>query len=81
MRRVARYVTRLTEAGKADPAATPEAVAEAIAGMFARFARHVTPDLDGFEYLVDELIAIYLRLIAVDSFSERTGREIPAELS
>lgn len=81
MRRVARYVARLTETGQAAPAASPEVVAEAIAGMFARFARHVPPDREGFERLVDELTAIHLRLIGVDSLSERAGHQTPAEPS
>ena len=64
-RRVARYVARLADEGKADPAATPAVVAEAIVGMFARIARRAPSDQQGFDDLVDELTAIYLRLIGV----------------
>lgn len=67
MRRMARYVSRLAADGRADPAAAPEVVAEAIGGMFARFARRVPADRAGFEHLVDDLTAIYLRLIGVDA--------------
>lgn len=67
MRRVARYVARLTEEGMANPAARPDVVAEAIVGIFARFGHGAPADLDGFDQLVEELTAMYLRLIGVES--------------
>lgn len=66
MRRVARYLERLTNEGQADPAAPPEVIAEAIVGILARFARHVPPDPHGFDQLVDDLTALYLRLTGID---------------
>lgn len=67
MRRVARYVTRLADTGQAAPAAAPEVVAEAVVGMFDRFGRQAPEGQASFERLVDELTAIYLRLIGVHS--------------
>jgi AcrR family transcriptional regulator len=65
-RRVARYVARLADEGQADPAAASDLLAEAIVGMFARFGRHAPDDEQRFERLVDELTAMYLRLIGLE---------------
>lgn len=65
-RRVARYVARLADAGAARPAASPDVVAEAIVGMFTRFGHRTPDDEGGFDDLVDELTAMYLRLIGVE---------------
>ncbi|MFE9098084.1 TetR/AcrR family transcriptional regulator [Streptomyces sp. NPDC007264] len=66
-RRMIRYVERLTAAGRADPAADAEAVADAVLGMFARFARHRITDPAHFENTVDTLNALYLRLLGIDA--------------
>ncbi|MDL4774295.1 MULTISPECIES: TetR/AcrR family transcriptional regulator [Thermomonosporaceae] len=65
LRRTARYIERITAQGLADPAAPPRVLAEATYGIFARFARTVPADPAGRERLVDELTAIYLRLLGV----------------
>lgn len=64
-RRVARYVARLQKDGVASPAALPAVVAEAIVGMFARFGRTAPADARAFAQRVDQLTAMYLRLIGV----------------
>lgn len=66
-RRVARYITRLANEGHADLAATPDVVAEAIVGMFARFGRYTPDDDQGFEQLVEQLTAMHLRLIGIET--------------
>jgi TetR/AcrR family transcriptional regulator len=64
-RRVARYVRRLAADGIAHPAAAPDLVAEAVVGIFARFARFAPADEAAFDDLVEALTAMYLRLIGI----------------
>lgn len=73
MRRVAHYVAGLADEGKAAPAAPAEVLAEAIVGVFARFAGRVPADRHGFERLVDELTAVYLRLIGAEHTKGSAG--------
>lgn len=64
-RRVIRYVRRLSADGEAHPAADPEFVADAILGMFERFARRRITDPAEFDDAVAALNAMYLRLLGV----------------
>lgn len=65
-RRVARYVRRMAAEGLARPAASADVVAEAVVGIFARFGRLAPTDAQGFAELVEQLNAIYLRLLGID---------------
>jgi TetR/AcrR family transcriptional regulator len=65
LRRMTRYVERLSAAGIARPAASPAAVAEAVMGMFARFAQTMPAEPAGIEARVDDLTAMYLRLLGI----------------
>lgn len=68
-RRMVRYVRRLTEQGTAHPAASPEIVAQALIGIFARFGRALPAEAAQFDELVESVTAMYLRLIGVDPAS------------
>jgi AcrR family transcriptional regulator len=62
-RRNARFVERLTAAGRADPALGAEAVSQAITGIvrrFAELAEHASPATRA--RLADDAVAAYLRL-------------------
>lgn len=65
-RRMMRYIARQTGAGTAHPAASPEAVAEAVLGMFARYAATLRDHTGDITSCVDELTAMYLRLLGLD---------------
>lgn len=69
-RRVARYVRGLEAAGRAQPAAAPEFVAEAVVGIFARFGPQAPDDQDAFNDLVETLTAMYLRLLGISPLSD-----------
>ena len=63
--RIARYVSRLTADGVARPAAPPQAIAEAIYGMFMHVAHLVAARPDEYDAAVEHLTAMYLRLLAL----------------
>ncbi|GAB33624.1 TetR/AcrR family transcriptional regulator [Gordonia otitidis] len=73
-RRVIRYVRRLAEQGDAHPAADAESIAEAVLGMFERFARRRITDPDEFESAVTSLNAMYLRLLGIEQPEPTDGR-------
>lgn len=64
-RRVARYVRRMAAAGAADPPAAPAVVAEVVVAMFRRFGSKVPDEEGAFEELVEDLTAVYLRVVGV----------------
>lgn len=66
-RRMVRYVERLTADGIAHPAAGATAISEAVVGMIARFARTMPADAAAFERRIDELTAMYLRLLGIET--------------
>lgn len=68
-RRMVRYIVRLVDEGVAHPAADPPAVAEAVLGMFAQFARRRLADGASFDEAVSALSAMYFRLLGVDEKS------------
>lgn len=65
-RRVIGYVRRLAQSGRARPAADAESVADAILGMFERFAHRQLDTPAEFDATVDALTAMYLRLLGID---------------
>lgn len=65
MRRVARYIRRVSAAGQADPAASPEVTARAVVGLFNQFGANAPTDAKEFEDLVEQLAAIFLRLLGI----------------
>ncbi len=65
-RRMVRYVRRLMAEGDADPAAEPDLIAEAVLGMFERFARHRITDPDRLNETAETLNAMYLRLLGIE---------------
>ncbi|WP_019630581.1 TetR/AcrR family transcriptional regulator [Actinomadura atramentaria] len=64
LRRTTRYVERLTAQGKADPAAPPRSIAEAAYGMIVQFARIIDADPTAFDAAVNDVTAMYLRLLS-----------------
>lgn len=66
-RRLVRYVERLTASGASKPAAAPDAIAEAVLGMFVIFARRRIADPAEFDEVVTQLNAMYLRLLGIDA--------------
>ncbi|WP_028660698.1 TetR/AcrR family transcriptional regulator [Nocardioides insulae] len=65
-RRTAGYVARLAAQGRANPAASPDAVARAGGGMVAQFAPLVTQDPTRRTEIIADLTAMFLRLLGVD---------------
>jgi AcrR family transcriptional regulator len=65
MRRVARYVRRLSAEGVANPAASPEVIARAVLGLFGPFGANAPTDPKEFDDLVEQLAAIFLRLLGI----------------
>ncbi|GAA3775947.1 TetR/AcrR family transcriptional regulator [Streptomyces coacervatus] len=61
--RHARYIRRLTDRGRAAPAAEPLALARAVGGMCVEFARRVATRPDTYDDAVREVTAIYLHLL------------------
>ncbi|WP_017588982.1 TetR/AcrR family transcriptional regulator [Nocardiopsis ganjiahuensis] len=64
-RRSARYTQRLVDRGLADPAASPEAVAQAAGGMVAAFARGLAAAPGDRARAARELTAMYVRLLGL----------------
>ncbi|MEP9394951.1 helix-turn-helix domain-containing protein [Gordonia sp. VNK1] len=64
--RMVRYLRQLTADGIAHPAADPESIAEAVLGMFERFARRRISDTAEFDHAVDVMTSMYLRLLGID---------------
>ncbi|POX43237.1 TetR family transcriptional regulator [Streptomyces sp. Ru73] len=64
-RRTARYIRRLTEAGRLAPVADPLAVAHAVGGMSVQFARLVAEDPAAYDAAVRDVTAMYLHLLGV----------------
>ena len=69
LRRIARHVRQLANNGLAEPAASPETVALATLGLFERAGRTAPKDRIKFAQLVDELTAIWFRLIGIKDAS------------
>lgn len=65
MRRVARYVRRLSAEGVAHPPASPDVIARAVVGIFTQFGAHAPEDPQDFDDLVKQLTAIFLRLLGI----------------
>ncbi|WP_448639379.1 TetR/AcrR family transcriptional regulator [Geodermatophilus sp. URMC 63] len=65
LQRTARYITRVTAEGLASPAAEARAIAEAVYGMFMHFAHLVAAHPDEYDRAVEQLTAMYLRLLGV----------------
>ncbi|MEJ6550249.1 TetR/AcrR family transcriptional regulator [Corynebacterium sp. USCH3] len=65
LRRTARYIERLVTAGRADPAASPEAIARATGGMVAAYADVVLADPGQRDDVVTAVTAMYLRLLGI----------------
>lgn len=73
VRRHARYIRRLTDRGKATPAAEPLAVARAVGGMCAEFARRVAARPETYDAAVRDVTTMYLRLLGAGT--SRTARD------
>ena len=65
LRRSARYIERLVAAGRADPAAPPDAVARAAGGMLASYADVVIADPGQRDRVVADVTAMFLRLLGI----------------
>jgi AcrR family transcriptional regulator len=65
LQRTARYITRVTAAGLARPAAPARMIAEAIYGMFMHYAHLVAAEPDEYGEAVEHLTAMYLRLLGL----------------
>lgn len=65
LRRSARYTRRLVERGRADPAASPEAVARAAGGMVAAFAGRSDAAPGERDRAARDLTAMYVRLLGL----------------
>ncbi|MEJ2871409.1 helix-turn-helix domain-containing protein [Actinomycetospora sp. OC33-EN08] len=61
-RRNARFLARLSAAGRAAPVMAPEHVSEAITGIVRRFAERIDEDPAAREDLVEAAVAAYLAL-------------------
>lgn len=63
--RSAHYTQRLVDRGMADPAASPEAVAQAAGGMIAAFAGQLAAAPEDRDRVARELTAMYVRLLGL----------------
>lgn len=63
--RAAHYTQRLVDRGRADPAASPEAVAQAAGGMIAAFAGRLAGSPGDRDRVARELTAMYARLLGL----------------
>ncbi|MGV9827037.1 TetR/AcrR family transcriptional regulator [Gordonia sp. NPDC003429] len=70
-RRVVRYLRRLADSGEADLAADPESVADAVLGMFERFAHRRLTDPREFDRAASSLNAMYLRLLGIEGADDQ----------
>ncbi|MFD7921727.1 TetR/AcrR family transcriptional regulator [Streptomyces sp. NPDC059740] len=66
VRRAARWIRRLRDAGTIRPVAEPLAVARAVGGMSVQFARLVAADPAAHEGAVRDVTAMYLHLLGVE---------------
>lgn len=64
-RRSARYIQRLVDEGRADPAASADAVARAAGGMAAAFAPHLVNNPALRPQIVADLTAMFHRLLGL----------------
>lgn len=63
VRRHARYIRRLADRGEAAPVADPLAVARAVGGMCAEFARRVAARPETYDAAVRDVSTMYLHLL------------------
>ncbi|MFD3839421.1 TetR/AcrR family transcriptional regulator [Streptomyces sp. NPDC058642] len=63
--RLARYIGRLAEQGRATPVAEPLVLARAVGGMCVEFARVAAERPDRYDDAVREVTALYLHLLGV----------------
>lgn len=63
--RLARYIGRLVERGRATPAAEPLTLARAVGGMCVEFARVTAERPDRYDDAVREVTALFLHLLGV----------------
>lgn len=77
MRRVARYIRRLSDEGIAHPAASPDVIARAVVGIFSQFGSDATVDAESFDDLVEQLTAIFLRLLGLPGPCEPVHHHSP----
>ncbi|MFI6559046.1 TetR/AcrR family transcriptional regulator [Streptomyces sp. NPDC050534] len=73
VRRHARYIRRLADRGQASPVAEPLAVARAVGGMCAEFARRVAARPDTYDAAVRDVTVMYLHLLGAGT--SRTSRD------
>lgn len=64
-RRHVRFIRRIAAAGEAEPAGSPEAIAEAVTGMVMRFSELIVQDPRRMESLSRELVDLHLRLLGL----------------
>ncbi|MFE7173754.1 TetR/AcrR family transcriptional regulator [Streptomyces sp. NPDC057616] len=63
VRRHARYIRRLADRGEASPVVEPLAVARAVGGMCAEFARRVAARPETYDAAVHDVTTMYLHLL------------------